>query len=463
MILEKLIQGIKKNWALLSIACLLIFTLVYHSRWNAINKDDQPIFYDVLSYYEYLPAVFIHGDLSFKFLESGKVDSSVVPLYWTKQLGNGKKLIKTTMGWAYLNIPAFFVGHLAAKLLGYNPDGFSKPYQVAVAFNVVLFVIIGLYSLLEILQVYFSARVSVISLFVITFGTNLFHYTVCANPVTHGYNFTLITLFLFVTIQWFASFRVKYLYCMVLLFCLILLIRPTNFIIAVIPLLFAVHRANFIRTQFDWIRKYKLHILLAGILGFLVVFPQLLYWKIQTGSWIFNSYVGERFIWDRPMVYEFLFSFRKGWFLYTPMMLFALIGFVMKKEQLNNLLPQIFILLVVVVWMNSCWWCWWFGGSFGARTMVDFYGLFALPLAIFIEYTVSKHYMLKICTFTVFLFLIYVNIFQSYQVLTSLIHWDGMTKAAYWEVFLKNTYPQNYEKLLNYPDYEAALEGKVVR
>jgi hypothetical protein len=33
-----------------------------------------------------------------------------------------------------------------------------------------------------------------------------------------------------------------------------------------------------------------------------------------------------------------------------------------------------------------------------------------------------------------------------------------MTKEAYWSVFLRTDKPENFDKLLEYPDYDAALE-----
>lgn len=163
------------------------------------------------------------------------------------------------------------------------------------------------------------------------------------------------------------------------------------------------------------------------------------------------------------MLTEFLFSYRKGWLLYTPMMALMLFGFVIQKKTLNQILPQILILLLVMIWVNSCWWCWWFGGTFGCRVLVDFYGLFAFPLAVVIEYCLSRHFMSRL-TFTIFLaFIIFVNLFQTRQKLEGQIHWDSMTKDAYWQVFLKRRFPENYDSLLKTPDYEAAKNGKVVR
>ena len=40
------------------------------------------------------------------------------------------------------------------------------------------------------------------------------------------------------------------------------------------------------------------------------------------------------------------------------------------------------------------------------------------------------------------------------------IHWDSMTKEAYWASFGKLHIPKNFEKMLKHPDYDKAKEGE---
>ena len=42
---------------------------------------------------------------------------------------------------------------------------------------------------------------------------------------------------------------------------------------------------------------------------------------------------------------------------------------------------------------------------------------------------------------SVFALLITLNVFQTYQYVRGYIHWDGMTKATYWAVFLRPWIP----------------------
>jgi hypothetical protein len=89
----------------------LLHTMYSHRLWT---KEERVIFWDVKSYYAYLPAVFIHGDLSFSFIDEHP--EIYAERIWPDPLPNGNKLIITTMGLAILYMPFFFMGHLVAMI-----------------------------------------------------------------------------------------------------------------------------------------------------------------------------------------------------------------------------------------------------------------------------------------------------------------------------------------------------------
>ena len=63
------------------------------------------------------------------------------------------------------------------------------------------------------------------------------------------------------------------------------------------------------------------------------MFPQLLLWKATTGHFITNAYSDESFDYlMNPRVYQVLFSDAKGLFIFTPVLIFAVIGFFMGKD-----------------------------------------------------------------------------------------------------------------------------------
>ena len=56
-------------------------------------------------------------------------------------------------------------------------------------------VMMGLFVLRRLLLRYFTPSATAITLVLIGLGTNLFFYTVHEGPMSHGYNFALITFF----------------------------------------------------------------------------------------------------------------------------------------------------------------------------------------------------------------------------------------------------------------------------
>ena len=196
------------------------------------------------------------------------------------------------------------------------------------------------------------------------------------------------------------------------------------------------------------------------MVAFLVISPQLVYWKYSTGSWVYYSYGEEGFYFNHPHIIDGLFSYRKGWFIYTPLMLFFVIGFFFMRKRIPELLLPLSIFLLLNIYVVFSWWCWWYGGSFGARPMIDSYGLLALPFATLLEKVISRKKWQKIMASVFLLFFIYMNLFQTRQYRTSMIHWDSMTKQAYWKVFFREQWPENYENLISPPDYAKALKGE---
>lgn len=80
----------------------------------------------------------------------------------------------------------------------------------------------------------------------------------------------------------------------------------------------------------------------------LLVMPQMLYWHYKTGMYIYDSYknpgVGLDYL--SPHIINVLFSYRKGWLLYTPVMIFSLIGFYFLYKKIGRFfMPVLFISL----------------------------------------------------------------------------------------------------------------------
>lgn len=462
--LSNISKFIKDRTILFGVSLILISTVLVVQLWNREIVQHRTIYWDTISYYAYLPASFIHGDPGFRFMNEGvERDSNKTWLYWTSPMPNGKQMVKMTMGWAILNIPAFIMAHGFAKIFGFSADGFSTPYHVAIGLNNSLFACFGLYYLWLLLSRFFRPMVRDLCLVILSLGTNLYYYSSWTQPGSHIYEFFLIAFFIEYSFRIASHQKFVDIALAGFAFGLIVLIRPIDLLIIAIP--FYQYVDHF---QFDRFKKLNHISLLKQVLifsfsAFLMVLPQLVYWKWVSGHWFYWSYVGEKFFFNRPMVYEFLFSYRKGWLLYSPLLLVGILGFWVNHINTQKFRTIALFFTLGIVYLNSCWWSWWFGGGFGARTMIDFYPILAIPIAAGLEYLFNKNSMFKLNIALIVGFLVFLSCFQTRQKEHGLIHYDAMTREAYWNVFLKNRFPKDYDKLINPPDYEAAMRGEVVR
>lgn len=436
------------------IISMIVLSMVYKFSTNGWNK--RVLESDVLSYYSYLTSTVIYNDITLSFLDDGEENYS--KYFWAKKNNNGKYIIKTTMGMAIIYSPFFFIAHGIEKISGQEANGYSATYKTIISFGALFYLIIGLIIIKKLLQKIFSPLITTITLVLLYFGTNLYYYATIEPGIPHTYDFTLIALFIYLTSKWLNSFKFKHSILLGLLIGIIVLVRPINILIVIILLFWGVKkRADFIARIHNFLKNWPA-ILIIIICALIVWIPQLLYWKMQSGQYFYNSY-NEFFFFKNFHFHEALFGFRKGWFIYTPIMFIATIGlfFGMKKLQKQKL--SLYIFLPIFVYFTFSWWCWWYGGGFGARTMIDVYAFMAFPLAGLTDRFLIKKKILKISFLSIILLLVLLNLFQSYQYKSLAIHWDSMTKEAYLYSFFKSEPPDNFEDFLSEPDYERAIQG----
>jgi len=447
---------------IISIGIIILCSLFNTQPWKNAEQKNSLIDWDITSYYSYLPAYFIHNDISLSFTENDTINYAEKHQFWPEKSPNGGKVIKTTMGMSILYSPFFTLAHIySKKSKKYNANGFSKPYEFFLAISSFFYFLIGLYYLRKLLLKSFNEIITSITLISIVLGTNLYYYCTIEPCMSHAYNFSLISMFIYFSIQWYNKPKIKYSILVGLIGGLITLIRPINIIIFLFPLLY---RYNNINEKIKMFWKQWNHLLLIGLLSFIVVLPQLIYWKQITGQWVFHSYVGERFFFEKPHVLEFLFSYRSGWLLYTPIMLFAIFGCFSKNKIYKDYYYPLIILFFINLYILSSWWCWWYGGSFGMRTMIDIYGILAIPFATTILWVSKQKNTIKYPIVTLIVLFIYLNIFQTFQKSNHVIHWDSMTKKAYWSNFHKLHLKTEdewevFKTQIQTPDYEKAKKG----
>lgn len=440
---------------LLIVICFNLFTHVW-------NRGDRVIKSDVQGYYAYLPATFIYHDLQFNFLfdpdnpyrEEQKKD------IWFNFTEDGDKIIQYTTGLAICYAPFFFIAHLGAKLFDYPAHGYSIPYDFMLQFGAVLFFIMGIYFLKRILELYYSEKTAALTLIAVVLGTNLFYYGTYEAAMSHCFSFAFIAMFVWLLLKWLERPAWQTTIQLGLTTGMIILIRPSNILIVSLFMLINVSRFSDLGERIRYFIKNYRQILIMILAAFVVWIPQMLYWYSVTGQVFYNSYGGDQgFLWGDPQILSLLFSYRKGWLLYTPVMGLAVIGLIPLYRKHRGLFwPSLFVMMLAI-YVFASWCFWWFGGSFGSRGFIDFYAVFAIPMAAMIDFILKqKSAIIRWAFIAIIAFFIFLNQYQIKQYKKGHIHYVSMTKDAYWSIFLKKNIPPNYNDMLEYPDYDGAIE-----
>jgi hypothetical protein len=172
---------------------LVMISIAYIDNNLGFWKDDgRVIVHDVYYYYAYLPAIFIYDDIGMEKLERGAFYGDQY-IMWPKETPIGKKVILTSCGMSYLYFPFFIVGHWYAQIFDYPITGYGLPYRFALMLSSFFYLIIGLVFLRRLLLKYFSELVAGVVILILPLTNNMLWYTVVESPMSHVYNFAIIS------------------------------------------------------------------------------------------------------------------------------------------------------------------------------------------------------------------------------------------------------------------------------
>ncbi len=448
----------KKYFVALSITLVLAAATYSDFNVKIWKNPTRVIQWDVIDYYGYLPAAFIYHDISLKFKDHYTGKKHFV--FWAKKTATGSYVFKMTMGLSVMYSPFFFVANSLAGSLGYNTGGYSLPYRFAIVMAALFYLLLGLVFLARILRFYFSEWITGFVVLAIGLGTNLFWYSTFEPGMSHVYSFFLVSVFIFLTIKWYQKPELWYSVLIGFVIGLLTLIRPVNFILTLFFVLYDLKKLQDVKNRWQLFRKKYGMLMVIVAVGFLILIPQLLYWKKVTGQWLYYSYGNEGFFFLHPQILNVLFSFRKGWFVYTPVMIFAVAGIYFLFKRYKQFFLPVLLFLLVYLYVVSSWWSWWYGGSLGQRELIDIYPVMALPLAAMAQWIVSRKAILKYLVGLLMLITVVLGAFYNVQYYYGAIHWDSMSRQAYFDSFGRVHPSPRFNSLLVHPDYQSALLGK---
>lgn len=417
---------------------ILLFLFVSN---NYLSDKNDLIQADGRGYYEYLPATFIYHDLQLNYLDtlqSDFYDNDLMAGSFYPRLENGKRFDKYFIGTAVLQAPFFALGHTWAKLSKtHDESGFSKPYQLSIYIAALFYTFLGLVFIRLLFSTYgvnrfwtFVAQAGVI------FCTSMNEYMHLSAAYSHVYSFFLIAGFLYCCRMYLLNDKRRPLFWAIVLLGLIFLVRPVNVLVIVFMPMLAESPQKFLVSLKTVFTTHLKTTILAVLTALLIYQIQCVAWYFQTGHWFYYSYGEETFIWSDPHISDFLFSYRKGLFLWAPwffvLLVLGAVFHIFRKMWFRLLwFAATFMLLVYVL---SSWWYWSYGGSYGSRPMIDFYPvLLAFAAPLFANGVRFFKWLILLVTPV----LAYIAVIQAYQYQRGILTLDEMNETDYWKIFLK--------------------------
>ncbi|MDF1672592.1 MAG: hypothetical protein P1U41_03755 [Vicingaceae bacterium] len=412
--------------SLSTISILLICSICYFLTLNFTWKKDKninTINSDGLGYYMYLPNIFLSNTISNQEPDGRyifKVENKTANKYF--------------VGPAIAMAPFFAIGCISAKLTNQKIDGYSEPFQKAISIAAIIYLLLSLLLLKKLLELYYIKEYIIsISLLLIVFATNLLVYVVDSPSMSHIYSFFFITSFLYFSKKLFLTQQTKFFYLMSFVLGMVALIRPIDgLIILCLPFL----AGNYITLKTTILNLLKFKTVSISLITFFSILSlHLIASYIQTGSFLIWSYPDAGFNFLNPELFEVLFGFRKGLFIYTPIIFITFIGLLYLFTRNKFAYGWLLIFFIVLTYFISSWWMWYYGPSFSQRPFVEFYGLICIVLAILLN-TISNKMVKSILIISLSLFTI-LNLVQSYQFQKSIISSWNMNYEKYKYTFLK--------------------------
>lgn len=425
----------------LSILTLGMFLACYFSSYssNKATPKKHIIYSDGAGYYLHLSQWFIYNDPQYAFLE--ELDDKYPKNRFGDHLeiahSKGKKINKYYPGTAVMLTPFFLMAHAFQAVTGGVMDGYALTYQIMASFGAVFYWLLGSIGLyLILLRLKIKPVYALLTVALLSVGTNLFYYTISAPTFSHVYSYALINWIVLLFLKW-AENTTKQLFLLFtfLLIGLAFVVRPTNiFIVLLLPFLFK--SGTDFWNNITTLVKRNTRYLITGSVLFIIPILFLIYHNYQIrGGLALNSYTNESFTYlTNPKILEVLFSYKKGLFVYAPVLLSSLIGCYIVFKKSHYLFIGLLLTFIVFTYVTASWWSWWYGGGLGMRPYVEYMILFAIPIAFLWQYIYLffKWLLLLFSLGSVLLYQVY-----DYQINHNILHHTEMNKKLFWEVFLQ--------------------------
>ncbi len=356
------------------LSLLQLFRAVHGARTSFITNDGD-------WYYAYLASLYFDHDLDLSNqLASGQKLAGRAPL----AIPSGRPTPSSfAVGPALLWMPAFAAadaGVAVARAMGAKVarDGYSLPYQLAVAWATLLYGLIGVWLALKSTEWWLGDDVKrwrkgpAVAVGAALLATPAIYYLFFEPTMAHGVGVFAASLLVWLWLRTGDSGKWSRWVALGAAGGLCALIRPQDCLLLLLPVsAIPGHGA-----------KGSLRRASGLVVGAAMLFlPQALVWHATFGR-PFALPQGPEFLqWARPALLQVWFSTHHGLFAWTPIWVAGVAGLAFAPSGMRRMAVAMLVVFLLESYVNAAARDWWAGDAFGARRFLSLFPILALGLS----------------------------------------------------------------------------------
>jgi hypothetical protein len=335
---------------------------------------------DRVFYYAYARSLVVDRDLDFRDEIAMRPPTSGL------RVVDGRLQNKYPIGSPLLSLPWYAVCHgvlEAAARLGPGwpaPDGYSRPYVLAYALGQLAAATAGFWLLYLATREYFDPVTAALAAVAAILGTGLLRYTAMDLMMSHAASFFSLSWCLYESVRlparadrrgpWLRLGASS---------ALIVMTRLQNAVFWLIPLAAALRACAAARRDGEGVGR-SLRGPILSTSAFAVAFaPQLIVWRLTSGSWVINSYSAEAvFHWRDPRILGVLGLLAK----WTVIGACGVIGSaILAYRRRDPVVGASVVGTLLSLYVIASWWAW----DIAGRVAFDQLGTIAMGLGVVFE------------------------------------------------------------------------------
>jgi len=410
-----LMESLNKPKYQLNILLLILFASII-LLFGRLLTTGSVLGGDAIYYYATLRSLAIDHNLDFKneyeyfhSQTSNFTGNRKIPAIPDQNPITKKLPAKYPIGTAILLIPFFLLAHglvIMLQTLGFDLqlDGYNIIYQIISALGSLIYAFFGVLLTYNLGRKIFKDKLTFFGAVGIWLATPLIYYMTMEPLNSQPLSFFSVSLFIYL---WFSSRKSKKIYLWIILGLvggLMSIVRYQDALFILIPMIDLLISKK--------IFNICLIVFFAGFVGIFQLWAN----NYLFGSAFITSYSGIGFPYlTSPKILYSLFSLERGLLVWSPILIFALIGlywFIKKSKLVGSLLLFSFLaqLYIVSSWTDPSQ-----GDSFGNRILLNSNLIFALGIMQFLkEYQTYQKLFLIFFSLLILLnaFLAYLFVFR---------------------------------------------------